>query len=60
MKEIWNFEAALFVQGVLALCNISKNSTNLPYANFGLFYFITAIFWAKIFALCEYLAILFH
>ena len=23
----------------------SKNSINLPYANFGLFYFISAIFW---------------
>ena len=25
-----------------------KNSINLPYANFGLFYFISAVFWAKI------------
>ena len=29
-------------------CDFSKNSINLPYANFGLFYFISAIFWAKI------------
>ena len=42
----------LMVQGILALCefhycNFSKNSINLPYANFGLFYFISAIFWTK-------------
>ena len=53
------------IQGVLALCefhycNFSKNSINLPYANFGLFYFITLPFWAEIFALCKIWAILFH
>ena len=46
------------VQRVLALCefhyckfhycDFSKKSINLPYANFGLFYFISAMFWAKI------------
>ena len=41
------------VQGVLDLMRISllrffKKSIILPYANFGLFYFISAIFWAKI------------
>ena len=41
----------------LSLLRFLKNSTNLPYANFGLFYFISATFLAKVFVLCDFLAI---
>ena len=40
--------------------SFSKSSINLPYANFGLFHFVNAIFLAKEIALCKFLAILFH
>ena len=50
------------VQGVLTLCEFHycDFSKKLPYKNFWLYYFITATFWAKMFALCEFLAISFH